>query len=112
MRRISSRPPRIGTHSRIDPPLHHGGDRRNGTERFPSLRMPGIVPSNRRLRFDGPPFSAAGIGDPASPWDHLLAASPAIECYAATSAVHLATISRNGRGAALLRCGDLVIVIL
>jgi hypothetical protein len=31
------------------PPLHRG-DSRNGTGRFPSLRGPGIVPSDRRLR--------------------------------------------------------------
>ena len=27
--------------------------------------MPRIVPSNRRLQFDGPPFSTTAIGDPA-----------------------------------------------
>jgi len=45
----------MGTHSRLSHP-HHRGDSRDGTERFPSLRTPGIVPSARRLRFDGPPF--------------------------------------------------------
>jgi hypothetical protein len=46
---------RMGTHSGFSHPYHRG-DSRNGTERFPGLRRPWIVPSNRRLRFDGPPF--------------------------------------------------------
>jgi hypothetical protein len=44
----------MGTHSGIATPYHRG-DSRNGTKRFPSLWTPRIVPSNRRLRFDGPP---------------------------------------------------------
>ena len=50
---------------------YHQGDSRNGTERVPSLRMLRIVPSNRRLRFDGPPNSASAHS----------------ECYTAASAV-------------------------
>jgi hypothetical protein len=45
-----------GNPFRIGPPPTTRGDSRNGTERVPSLRMRRIVPSNRRLRFDGPPF--------------------------------------------------------
>jgi hypothetical protein len=55
----------MGTHLGLSHP-YHGGDSRNGTERFPSLRTPRIVPSNRRLRFDGPHFSDLAVGGPVS----------------------------------------------
>ena len=45
--RISPRPPDDGNPLRIEPPPTTG-ESRNGTERFPGLRMPRIVPSNRR----------------------------------------------------------------
>jgi hypothetical protein len=56
-------PPRMGnpfkagweTHLRIEPPSTTGATAGNGTERFPSLQRPRIVPSNRGLRLDGPP---------------------------------------------------------
>jgi hypothetical protein len=44
----------MGTYSGLSRPLPPG-DSRNGTKRFPRLRMPRIVPSNCRLRLDGPP---------------------------------------------------------
>jgi hypothetical protein len=52
---------------------HHRGDSRNGTKGCLSLRMPGIVPSNRRLRFDGPPCSASAIRPDSS--DHAFVVS-------------------------------------
>jgi hypothetical protein len=75
---------RMGTHSGLSHPLPPG-DSRNGTERFLSLRMPRIVPSNRRLRFDGPLFR---FGDPRSSLTHeiiFLMPPPPGECYTATS---------------------------
>jgi hypothetical protein len=59
--RISPRPPDDGNPLRIEPPPTTG-ESRNGTERFPGLRMPRIVPSNRRLQFDGPYFPVIGDG--------------------------------------------------
>ena len=52
--RLTQQPPADGNPFRIEPPYHRG-DSRNGTKRFPNLRMPRIVPSNCRLRLDGPP---------------------------------------------------------
>ena len=47
----------IGAHRTTRESLpYHRGDSRNGTKRFPNLRTQGIVPSDRRLRFDGPVF--------------------------------------------------------
>jgi hypothetical protein len=59
--RLTQQPPADGNPFRIEAPLPPGGSR-NGTRRFPSLRMARIVPSNRRLHFDGPYFPVIGDG--------------------------------------------------
>jgi hypothetical protein len=85
------------------PTLYHRGRSRNGTERFPSLRMPRIVPSNRRLRFDGPLLPPRRLA--IRPYVIFLTPTPArrvLHCYIGCSI----SPPRNGRGATLLRRGD------
>jgi hypothetical protein len=79
---------RIGLSHPLPVPLHRS---RNGTGRFLSLRMPRIVPSNRRLRFDGLSFSGDAARSATATLLHPL--------------FHLANASMSGRCAALLRRG-------
>ena len=55
----------MGTHSGLGHPYYRG-DTRNGTEKFLSLRTARIVPSNRRLQFDGLPLFRSAIDYPTS----------------------------------------------
>jgi hypothetical protein len=105
--RGSLKPPRDGNPLETEPPPLRRN--RNGTARTSSLRMPRIVPSNRRLRFDGPPFPVLAIGGAVSFVASCCGRQrPHANCYTATSAAP----SRHRQGAgAVLRChrGDLVI---
>jgi hypothetical protein len=77
----------MGTHLGLSHPLPPG-DSRNGTKRFPSLRMPGIVPSNRRSEVRRPPVPP-----------HLLdAKARSVSATPLHGPIHVATVSRNGRG--------------
>ena len=75
----------------------HRGDSQNGTERFPSLRMPRIVPSIRRLRFDGPLFR---FDDPRSSLTHESIFLMPLRPPSATL-LHRIAVPREGLGSRL-----------